>query len=104
MGYYEAPREKPRPEGCMAVAIKKLPPLATEPDVRRLFNGLKSLKEVRVIFNKDKQCTGLAFADFEDAKDVEAAVQRDGMKVKREIVFICYETKGKKVDPEGDFD
>mmetsp|Transcript_102787 Transcript_102787/g.286274 ORF Transcript_102787/g.286274 Transcript_102787/m.286274 type:complete len:460 (+) Transcript_102787:23-1402(+) len=98
--HFEAPRERPRPDGCMCVAIKKLPPTAQESDVRRLFNGLKSLSDCRVIMNKERVCTGIGFADFTDPKDVEAAVARDGMKVKGDIVFICYETKGRGPEAE----
>lgn len=93
---YEAPRERPRPEGCMQVALKKLPPFANETDVKRMFKGLKSLSAVRVIRDRAGKCTGLAFAEFTKPEDVEAAVQRDGMKVKDSIIFICYETKAKK--------
>lgn len=99
--HYEAPRVRPRPEGCLAVAIKKLPAEATEVDVRKLFKGLSSISEVRVIFDKwTKSCTGLAFVEFTEAADVEAAVKRDGMSVKGQTVFICYETKQKKERPK----
>merc|ERR1712194_678500 len=94
---YEAPRERPRPEGCMQVAIKKLPASANETDVKRVFKGLKSLSSVRIIRDWAGLCTGLAFAEFTKPEDVEAAVQRDGMKIKDSIAFICYETKAKKV-------
>lgn len=93
---YEAPRDRPRPDGCMTVAIKKLPATTLEVDVRKLLRGLKSLEEVRIICNKDRVCNGLAFAEFTEAADVESAIKRDGMKVKGEIVFICYETKVSK--------
>ncbi|CAK0808826.1 unnamed protein product, partial [Prorocentrum cordatum] len=46
---YEAPRERPRPEGCTSVAAKKLGPHTTENQIRKLFRGLESLSEVRLI-------------------------------------------------------
>mmetsp|Transcript_30595 Transcript_30595/g.65986 ORF Transcript_30595/g.65986 Transcript_30595/m.65986 type:complete len:547 (+) Transcript_30595:101-1741(+) len=94
--HYEAPRHRPRPEGCMTVAVKKLHPKSREVDLLNLFKGLKSITDVRVIQKEDKTCSGLAFVEFSDPKDVEAAVQRDGMKLRGQIVFICYETKEKK--------
>lgn len=95
--YYEAPRSRPRPEGCMTVALKKLPENTREKDILKLFKGLNSLKDVRVITNKDaKTCNGLAFAEFNDVKDVEAAVQRDGMKIRGSIIFVCFESKVKE--------
>jgi len=96
---FEAPRQRPRPEGCMSVAVKKLGPHTTENQIRKLFRGLESLSEVRVICDRERQCTGLAFAEFTEAADVEAAVRRDGMSVRGNTVFICYETKAKKERP-----
>lgn len=98
--HYEAPRERPRPEGCLCVAVKKLPPETKDNDLRKLFRGLKSLKDVRVIRDSQQNCTGLGFAEFDRPKDVERAVQRDGMKVNDSVVFICYETKVKKSRPD----
>merc|ERR1712113_358256 len=58
------------------------------------FKGLTSLTDIRIITHKDQDtCNGLAFAEFSEVKDVEAAVQRDGMKIRGNIVFICYESK-----------
>eukprot|EP00927_Polykrikos_kofoidii_P074920 TRINITY_DN70978_c0_g1_i1.p1 TRINITY_DN70978_c0_g1~~TRINITY_DN70978_c0_g1_i1.p1 ORF type:complete len:410 (+),score=103.52 TRINITY_DN70978_c0_g1_i1:105-1334(+) len=93
---YEAPKQRPRPDGCMSVAIKKLGPKASEDDVWGLFEGLPSLTDVRVIRDKEQKCTGLAFAEFTNGADVEAAIRRDGMSVQNRTVFVCYETKQKK--------
>jgi len=93
---YEAPKDRPRPEGCLTVAVKKLPAGALETDVRTLFKGLRSISDCRVICDKLMACTGLAFAEFTDPADAEAAVKRDGMSVLGQTVFICYETKQKK--------
>lgn len=95
---YEIPRERPRPEGCFTVAIKKLGSHTTEKMVKHLFEGLESLKEVRLIRNKEKiqECSGLAFAEFGEAADVEAAVRRDGMSCGGQTIFVCFETKQKK--------
>lgn len=93
---YEAPRDRPRPERCMAVAVKKLPPEAEETEVKKLFKGLKSMDSVRVIRDKAGSCNGLAFVTFSNEADVEEAILRDGMKVGGNVVFICYETKGRK--------
>lgn len=94
---YEAPKLRPRPDGCLCVAVKKLPAEATEADVKKLFKGLDSTSEVRVILDRQtKACNGLAFVEFAKAADVEAAVRRDGMSVQGQTVFICYETKQKK--------
>merc|ERR1711908_19183 len=41
-------------------------------------------------------CSGIAFADFGSAENVDAAVARSGMKVCGETVFVAYETKQKK--------
>merc|ERR1712113_1253004 len=49
---YEAPKIRPRPEGCLSVVVKKLQPITTEEDVKELFKGLKSLLHVRVIPEK----------------------------------------------------
>merc|ERR1711977_677285 len=88
--------QRPRPDGCLTVAVKKLPPTALEDDVRKLFKGLKSLVDVRVICDKMMACTGLAFVEFTEIDDVEAAVKRDGMSVQGSTVFVCYETKQRK--------
>eukprot|EP00933_Yihiella_yeosuensis_P043177 TRINITY_DN3791_c0_g1_i1.p1 TRINITY_DN3791_c0_g1~~TRINITY_DN3791_c0_g1_i1.p1 ORF type:complete len:452 (-),score=137.85 TRINITY_DN3791_c0_g1_i1:257-1612(-) len=94
---YEAPRSRPRPEGCLTVAIKKCPPQTKEADIRRLFEGIESLSEVRIICERwKKTCNGLAFAQFTEGKDVEKAVRRDGMSLHGQTVFICFETKTKK--------
>jgi len=95
---FEAPRLRPRPEGCMTVAVHKLPLSANEDDIWELFKGLESLSDVNVIRRRDRACLGLAFAEFTEAADVEKAVKRDGMSVRGEPVFIGYETKGK--DPK----
>lgn len=94
---YEAPRDQPRPEGCLTVAVKKLPANTMEEDVRKLFKGLKSMHDLRIICDKMMACSGLAFAEFSEAADAEAAVQRTGMKVHGQTIFVCYETKQKKV-------
>merc|ERR1712232_1327147 len=94
--HYEAPRVRPRPDGCLCVAVKKLTPEASEDDVRELFKGLPSIEEVRIIRNKEQACTGLAFVEFGTVEAVEAAMRRDGMAVNGQTVFICYETKQKK--------
>jgi len=65
----------------MGVAVKKLPPTALETDVRKLFKGLDSISDVRIICDKMGACTGLAFAEFLQESDVEAAAKRDGMSV-----------------------
>eukprot|EP00929_Paragymnodinium_shiwhaense_P118764 TRINITY_DN90682_c0_g1_i1.p1 TRINITY_DN90682_c0_g1~~TRINITY_DN90682_c0_g1_i1.p1 ORF type:complete len:577 (-),score=179.12 TRINITY_DN90682_c0_g1_i1:68-1648(-) len=93
---FEAPRARPRPAGCMSVAVKKLPAEATEKDVQKLFAGLDSIEDLRLIRDKDQNCTGLAFVEFSQAADVEKAIKRDGMTVGDNIIFICYETKGKQ--------
>jgi len=93
---YEAPKVRPRPEGCLTVAVKKLPANAMEEDVRKLFKGLKSISDVRVICDKMMACTGLAFVEFTEVADVDAAIRRDGMSVLGQTVFVCYETKQKK--------
>jgi len=98
---YEAPRSRPRPDGCMAVAVKKLSAEATQEDIRKLFNGLESLSDARVICDKDQACIGLAFAEFTDPADVEAAIRRDGMAVRGRTVFVCYETKSRKPRADG---
>lgn len=96
--FYELPKVRPRPEGCMSVAIKKLDPKTTDADVKKLLSGLESLKEVRVIRENwgMRCCKGFAFAEFGKEADVEAAIRRDGMSVRGSTVFICYETKQKK--------
>lgn len=95
--YYEAPKLVPRPEGCLTVAVKKLAPEVKDKQLRKLFQGLDSILEVRIIQDKDKLCTsGLAFVEFTDVADVEAAVRRNGMSVGGRTVFVCYETKQKK--------
>ncbi|CAE8586628.1 unnamed protein product [Polarella glacialis] len=94
---YEKVKERPRPDGCLTVAVKKLTPEATEAVVRKLFKGLNSIKEVRVICDKwTTTCNGLAFVEFTEAADVDAAVKRDGMSVLGQTVFVCFETKKKK--------
>eukprot|EP00931_Biecheleriopsis_adriatica_P117321 TRINITY_DN92850_c0_g1_i1.p1 TRINITY_DN92850_c0_g1~~TRINITY_DN92850_c0_g1_i1.p1 ORF type:complete len:438 (+),score=153.83 TRINITY_DN92850_c0_g1_i1:62-1375(+) len=99
--FYEAPKARPRPDGCLSVAVKKLVPEATEKDIRRLFKGLESISDVRVILDRwTQQCNGLAFVEFTEVADVEAAVRRDGMSVKGKTVFICYETKKKREEQQ----
>lgn len=97
---YEAPKDRPRPEGCLTVAVKKVPANAMEEDIRKLFKGLKSISDVRVICDKMMACTGLVFVEFTEVADAEAAIRRDGMSVCGQTVFVCYETKGKKEEQE----
>ena len=47
---YEAPKARPRPDGCLTVAVKKLPENAMEDDVRKLFKGIDSISDVRALF------------------------------------------------------
>eukprot|EP00928_Gymnodinium_smaydae_P088031 TRINITY_DN72193_c0_g1_i1.p1 TRINITY_DN72193_c0_g1~~TRINITY_DN72193_c0_g1_i1.p1 ORF type:complete len:438 (-),score=152.86 TRINITY_DN72193_c0_g1_i1:127-1440(-) len=94
--HYEVPKVRPRPDGCFTVAIKKLGPNTAEEDLRKLFDGIASLTAVRLIRDRQQACTGLGFAEFSEPADVEAAVRRDGMAVKGQTVFICYETKARK--------
>jgi len=93
---FEAPKARPRPDGCMAVAIKKIDSAASDDEVRKLFEGLDSITGLRIMRDKEQLCTGLAFAEFSKAPDVEAAVKRSGMAIRGKTVFICYETKAPK--------
>jgi len=99
--HYEAPRVRPRPEGCLCVALKKLPHDTAEEDIWNLFKGLESISGVRIIRDKEQACIGLAFVEFSSGADVEKAIRRDGMAVKGQTVFICYETKHKKAHAKG---
>merc|ERR1712136_47869 len=93
--YYEAPKHRPRPEGCMYVAVKKLEPEVTDDDLWRLFETL-NVVDVRIVRDAAGACSGLAFVEFSDGKSVEAAVSRSGMSVRGRAVFICYDTEPKK--------
>merc|ERR1712083_1175720 len=95
--YYEAPKVVVRPDGCLSVAIKKIPPEVEEKHLRKLLKGLESVSDVRIIKDRNQLCSsGLAFVDFTEPADVEAAVRRNGMSVAGQTVFVGYETKQKK--------
>merc|ERR1712039_335890 len=94
--HFEAPKARPRPAGCLTVGVKKLPPQVTEKQIRRLFQDLPSISEVRIILNRGRECNGMAFVEFTEGTDVEAAVKRSGMSVGGQTVFVYYETKPKK--------
>merc|ERR1711920_486923 len=98
--HYEAPKARPRPAGCLTVGVKKLPANVTEKQLRRLFQDLPSIGEVRIILNKDRECSGMAFVEFAEGGDVEAAVKRSGMSCGGQTVFVYYETKPKKERPK----
>merc|ERR1711957_828008 len=101
---YEAPKVRPRPEGCMGVVIKKLGPDTTEADIHELFQGLvKRITQVRIIPEpSSKKCNGMAFVDFNKERCVESAVTRSGMKVHGRTIFIGYETRDKQEKPQAE--
>jgi len=95
---YEVPKVKPRPQGCLSVVVKPLGPQVTNDEVKALFRVCKkSIADVRVIRNKDLECTGLAFVDFNDGTAVERAVRLSGLQFQGKTVFVGYETKSRKL-------
>jgi len=95
---YETPKLKPRPEGCLSVVVKPLGPAITNDELKALFRACKkSIADVRVIRNKNLECTGLAFVDFHDGAAVERAVRLSGSQFQGKTVFVGYETKSRKL-------
>jgi len=83
------PQEKP--EGCMSVVVDNLSTNASEDDLWALFRDCSSVNNITIMRDKETWLSkGLAFVDFDETDDTDAAVKLSGEKIHEQAVTIRF--------------